>query len=238
MILYAVASAVAVDIAQRSVAGYLSQPELRRYNSLTESARLDFLSGRVALKAAVRHYCSLPIHELAQVAVENAPDGRPDVNQTGLYCSLAHSCGWGVGAASAQPIGVDIERVSPRSVELLRYISDEAEREAAGSDNGGYAELIARIWTLKEAVLKGMGIGLTVAPRQLTVRKAQGGRFLVEVSKSVASEPLVWNAHSYAVDGFCISVATREEPHEQPHISWYHSPDVHTAVDALLSRRA
>jgi phosphopantetheinyl transferase len=238
VILYAVTAPVAANIARGQVARYLSQPELRRYGSLAERSALDFLAGRVALKAALRRCRSLPVRDLAGLGVGNGPNGQPRlVGHPGLHCSLAHSAGWGVGAVAAAPIGIDIERVRPHSVDLLRLIADDAELAEAGDGGGDDALLVARIWTLKEAVLKGMGVGLAVPPRQVKLRKTEGDAFFVEVLSHAAAGGSPWRAWTYSVDDVCISVATQEETRERPRLGWYQPPGLPAAGNALFAGR-
>ena len=239
MIVSIVTAPVTAAIARGSIAHSLSDPELRRYRLLEGPRKLDFLAGRVALKAALRCCHAFAGGDVRQLVVENDPDGRPRVVQRpDLSCSLAHSGAWGAGAVADRPVGVDVERVRPRSAEILRHIADDTEREAAGAGSGEVAQVITRIWTLKEAVLKGMGVGLAVAPKHLKLREADGDAFIVEVSGAVATECSRWRAWTFAVEDFCISVATGEETRERPAIRWYHPPGLHAPGDPLLAVRA
>ncbi len=238
MILCAVAPSVVARIANDSAARYLSQPELLRYASLPRLAALDFLAGRVALKTALQRCGSSTARDPAGLGVANDPEGRPRfVEWPRLHCSLAHSAGWGVGVVAAAPVGIDIERQRPRSSELLRYVADDAERTEAADDGGDDAGKIARIWTLKEAVLKGIGVGLAIPPRKVKLRKTDGDRFSVEVLSHLPADRSPWRAWTYSVDDVCISVATQEEICERPRLGWYQPVGLPAAGDALLGRR-
>lgn len=83
---------------------------------------------------------------------------RPD-----LHFNISHSLPWVMVALSRDPIGVDVERMRPRSSLLAlaeRYFSPpEQELIHAAPDP---VEMFYRIWTFKEAWLKAEGLGITV----------------------------------------------------------------------------
>jgi len=66
-------------------------------------------------------------------------------------------------------IGADLETVEPRDLALVRQFY--TDREAAIVDAAGEArdEVVARIWSAKEAVLKLLGLGLRIDTRGVLV---------------------------------------------------------------------
>lgn len=103
----------------------------------------------------------------AQISVENRPDGMPFarlpdgavVGEGSL--SLSHSSGWGA-AAVCEPwalVGVDMETVAPRTQAFLETMAHESEW--ADWMLTDFTEQ-TRLWTLKEAVSKLLGTGLSV----------------------------------------------------------------------------
>jgi phosphopantetheinyl transferase len=101
-----------------------------------------------------------------------ADSGRPivvadhpgaDGAETGISVSLSHSGNWLAGAATGLgPVGIDIELM--RAGRDLAGIADIAfgpeERRRASRDG---ASGFYRIWTLREAIAKAHGTGLTMA---------------------------------------------------------------------------
>ena len=216
----------------------LSASEFRQYQPLGTSQRRDWLAGRMALKGAFIADSAVPDIGFKSLVVDNHSTGQPYfVGYDKLFCSLGHSNAWGVGAVSAQPLGVDIEEIRPHTEEALSYISDPQEVEELREAREPTADLVTRIWTLKEAVMKGLGVGLNISPKQLRIRRSDSIPFMVEVLQVERSEiprvgdapppevnaPL-WKAFTYKVEPFFISVACcAEEIHETPAIYWYHS---------------
>lgn len=121
--------------------------------------------------------CRAALRRLAPgLAVETDPGGRPRLSG-GPAVSLAHTGRHGLIALSrAGPVGVDIEPVR-RDLPL-----DALAAEALAPDElAAWCRLppadrpaaFAAAWTAKEAVLKALGLGLTVDPRRVVVAQAR-----------------------------------------------------------------
>jgi phosphopantetheinyl transferase len=97
-----------------------------------------------------------------------------------LPLSLSHAAGWAVAAAHTRlRVGVDVEPARPLPHRFSRYFVSPAE--VAVLERWGHrptASLAA--WTVKEAVLKSTGRGLSMSPRALRIRSIDGeGRVAV-----------------------------------------------------------
>ena len=95
------------------------------------------------------------------IVVADHPDEESAEGE--IFVSLSHSGNWLAAAATALgPVGVDIEWMRPgRDLSGIAEIAfGPQERDRAGRDgpSGFY-----RIWTLREAIAKAQGIGLTMA---------------------------------------------------------------------------
>jgi 4'-phosphopantetheinyl transferase len=75
------------------------------------------------------------------------------------HCAAGGLCAVGLGG---RRVGADWELVAPRSRDLARLFARPGEL-APGADDLAQT----RLWALKEAVLKLLGLGLTVAPRDV-----------------------------------------------------------------------
>ena len=92
---------------------------------------------------------------------------KPRLAATGGPCfNLSHAGELALVAVSDREVGVDVERldrgVAPEAVRLAC-----TQSEAAALDrlpDHARAEAFLRLWTAKEAYLKGRGLGLTVSP--------------------------------------------------------------------------
>jgi 4'-phosphopantetheinyl transferase len=75
----------------------------------------------------------------------------------GWYWSVSHSRDWSAGIVSHSPVGIDVERIAERGLELQAAVASPSERALFTSFSD--RELL-RVWTAKEAVLKKAGVGL------------------------------------------------------------------------------
>ncbi|RME22042.1 MAG: SDR family NAD(P)-dependent oxidoreductase, partial [Deltaproteobacteria bacterium] len=135
----------------------------------TDKRRRDRRAGREAAKLAVE---ALTGWACRNFVVDNLPGGRP-VIVPGPGCrgpvpelTLTHTDGEGRAAAVHGGLpGLDRERIEPRSRSFVSTWLTLGEARLAGDD----PRRITAIWTVKEAVLKALGRGMALDPRQVEV---------------------------------------------------------------------
>ncbi|MEU4273230.1 4'-phosphopantetheinyl transferase superfamily protein [Streptomyces sp. NPDC026092] len=128
---------------------------------------LLYAAAHVALRRLLGRYTDTPPQDVRFVR-EPCPGcggahGRPAVAPRSLHFSLSHSAGLALVGVAAVPVGVDVEKL-PRqeTVEVCGRALHPGERDELADVQG--AERTARfgrIWTRKEAFLKGIGTGLS-----------------------------------------------------------------------------
>lgn len=77
-----------------------------------------------------------------------------------------------VAVARGCGVGVDVERIDPGSVSLALLEESLTASERAWVRNGRDPARFFHLWCRKEAVLKGLGFGLSLHPRQVAVDAA------------------------------------------------------------------
>jgi len=150
--------------------GLLSDRErgiLSRFSA--EKRKIDWLGGRLAAKKILQPLLAnegrpLP---LERIEILNREDGVPYVSlpDEPEYLrhplSISHTSAAAV-AAVAQPghlVGVDAEMIERREKNFLDLVSHESERDEEFISDAAEQ---TRVWTLKEAVSKVLGTGLSV----------------------------------------------------------------------------
>ncbi|MEU8027634.1 4'-phosphopantetheinyl transferase superfamily protein [Streptomyces sp. NPDC049099] len=157
------AGAVAADLA------LLDESERRRAARFRRVADRDlYVAVHLALRRALAGYLGLPPQDVVLVREPcpgcGGPHGRPAVAGAAgaLHFSLSHSHGLALIALAAVPVGADIQRLpGPDTVEVCSAALHPAERaELAAVPEPERPAAFARLWSRKEAYLKGLGIGL------------------------------------------------------------------------------
>jgi 4'-phosphopantetheinyl transferase len=158
--------------------GELDGSEHRRAAGLVRTGdRVRYLSAHVALRRLLSAYTGIPPRALRlgrdRCPCCGGPHGRPvllDV-RTGPapdfpQFSLSHSHQAAVVALAATTVGVDVQRVpSARAVRLCLPDLHPAEQDELAAVPGRMRPAaFARLWTRKEAYLKGLGTGLRRDP--------------------------------------------------------------------------
>ena len=153
---------------------FLTEEEKRIYGSFTlKKRRREWLAGRIAGKESVMHFLGQKgIHVASNfIGILSRPSRAPYVvidneEAANLNISISHSNEIAVAAASEDGIiglGVDIEIVEDRSASFSRVAFTSKEREFLKKSTAREFPLLSTMaYTLKEAVTKALGIGLSV----------------------------------------------------------------------------
>jgi 4'-phosphopantetheinyl transferase len=139
--------------------------------------RRKWLLGRAAAKRLVRERLGREAVAESRISVLNRPSGEPFVLLEGqgeweLPISLSHRSDAGLAAAPERcgwRIGADLETVVPRAPALVRQFFTEREAALVAKSGEARDEVVARIWSAKEAVLKLLGLGLRLDTRAIEV---------------------------------------------------------------------
>ena len=197
--------------------------------------RSDFISGRLAAKLAVAEHLSrrgagtgCRIDGLDEIDIRRLESGEPAAFFRGaplaVSVSISHSGSMAVSGAagngSLRGIGVDIEKIEERSASFreIAFTGDELEelyRDADGGEPATLHENTTRYWTIKESVMKSLGIGLNVDLRDIEVRRDASGRIGVGLAGGALERLRLLGGNSVSVEsfsmnGYVLSVARME----------------------------
>jgi phosphopantetheinyl transferase len=211
-------------VARRGLATAVHADDAALHAHLPEPRRTDWLSGRLALTEATARYTGARA-PAPTMRVAYRSGGQPFLAGTdALFCSIAHSAGWGIGAVSSEPVGVDIERSRPRSAALLRYLLDAHEQALVAAD-AEPDEVVTRAWTVKEAAAKLLGAGLRIPPQAIRIEAADLVGFRVHVAMG-SFETRQLQVHSVRVHRFWIAIAMASATARRPSLGWYRAPRI------------
>ncbi|MFB6888369.1 4'-phosphopantetheinyl transferase family protein [Kitasatospora sp. NPDC056327] len=163
--------AAAVPVGPAELRGLDEEEHGRAARFVRAADRAVYLAAHVALRHVLGRHLGTDPAALV-FAREPCPDcagphGRPRLaGRDAPHFSLSHGGGRVLIGLAAVPVGVDVEPLpEPGSVETLSAVMHPAERsELAGLRPDERPGAFARLWTRKEAYLKGLGVGLGRPP--------------------------------------------------------------------------
>lgn len=141
--------------------GALSPAEALRHSAFRmEKRRSEWLAGRLAAKTLLAE-TGTP-GELSALEIGMDRLGRPACG--GNLLSISHSNGWAMAAfkPGSAFLGADLEKVEERHPAWYRDYFHPSELPAPDPSAA------TRLWTIKEALMKALGLGLTADP--LTIK--------------------------------------------------------------------
>lgn len=170
-----------IDRADPALENHLTSDELDRASSFHfEVDRTRYVSSRGALRALLARYLDV---EPRLVVVVTDPGGKPRLSEVAhrspIQFNVSHSGSLVViGITRDMPIGVDVEETTsdiPHRAMARRFFSPEELGVFDASPVEEQADLFFAVWTRKEAYLKGIGEGLSIAPDSFSVSVAGSG---------------------------------------------------------------
>lgn len=142
----------------------LSASEQRRGGRFHSSHdRRRYRTTRAALRLILAHYLEIPAD---RVPIRTGEAGKPCLPAPApLEFNVSHSGELALVTISHRPVGVDIEAMDPCldwALLATAYCHPREQAYIAGDGPAGTLDRFYRIWTRKEAYLKGIGTGLTL----------------------------------------------------------------------------
>jgi 4'-phosphopantetheinyl transferase len=154
------------------------------------------------IEAVAARYLGAPVH------VTRTPTGKPELEESDLTVSLAHS---GevvlVAVAIGGDVGVDVEFLRPEAAGWALVEQALTKRERRQLDAliaSERAESFVRQWTRKEAILKAAGTGLSIDPRTVELDGLQVRAVPPELGRAPA-----WALNDVPLLGHAAAVARR-----------------------------
>ena len=156
--------------------GILSPAELERAGRFVfEKDQARFVSCRAGLRLLLSRYTGvLP----EQIVFRYEPQGKPALaNIAGWQFNVSHSRDMAAIAISRHDaVGIDLELIDaafPRTQVAPDVLAPDEIRDLAALPAEEQAAYFFQLWTLKEALLKAVGCGLSLDPRTIRIRLDQ-----------------------------------------------------------------
>jgi len=188
--------AAITELCGRQEQGLALLPPARRARALRylrEEDRLRCLAGGLLMR------CLLGVREDGQLV--EGPHGKPMLAGKGPQFSLSHAGEYAALAVGNCPNGVDIERRERMRPLAAKYCMTPEEYEIFAQTESP-DEFFCTLWTGKESVMKGTGLGMRLAPHSFSLLPFEAGDYLIR------GERWFVNWHSLN-DGYRIALASQ-----------------------------
>jgi NAD(P)-dependent dehydrogenase (short-subunit alcohol dehydrogenase family)/phosphopantetheinyl transferase (holo-ACP synthase) len=163
-----------------------------------QKRQADRTLGRVAAKEAVTKLTGM---DPAEFEITNLESGEPIVvsmdGRTMPQISISHREGEAIAVATPSGrAGIDLERVESRAASFSETWFLPSEQKFCGGD----ARRESQVWAIKEAVLKVLGTGMRLDPREVEVLSIESGQVDVRLWGSARSRHAALGGGEIAVD--------------------------------------
>ncbi len=179
--------------------------------------RTEFALCRAALRAVLCRHLDCRNDDLAFRA---SPHGKPSALVCGARApvsfNVSHSGAHGlIALAERGRVGVDVEeRVSrPDPDGPIRTVFSRAEQDELATARGAHkVDLFFTLWTMKEALIKALGVGLSLDTSgfEIPPRMRRGSR--TGVFRFPHDPAVGWRLDNLGTPDFAAAVATEVEP--------------------------
>jgi 4'-phosphopantetheinyl transferase len=212
---------VAASAAQMSEFSHLlTETECQRGSRFVrEVDRLRFALGRAATRALLSGYLRRPAAAIGLIADAHGKlrlETAAAADQPVIHFNLSHSGDWVLVAfARVCALGIDVEATAERaaSADLIAYVMcDQEQQQLRSLPAPRRRAAFFKCWTSKEALLKGCGVGLSVAPRAIEVAIDPDAPARL-IGAPAALHPEAWSLHTLAFpEGYAGTLAVAAAP--------------------------
>lgn len=151
----------------------LSEKEQKYFDSLKfDKRKRDYLVGRyTAKKLLLENFVKNPASDFKDISILKDTDGKPELyindKRPDIILSISHSGDFASAVASKELkfLGVDTEKIEIRSrswAEQSFYNTEYPTDLVADFSSEKSAKFFTTLWAKKEAVVKALGVGLSV----------------------------------------------------------------------------
>ncbi|WP_338732256.1 4'-phosphopantetheinyl transferase [Bacillus subtilis] len=141
------------------------------------------LLGDVLVRSVISRQYQLDKSDIRFSTQEYGKPCIPDLPDA--HFNISHSGRWVIGAFDSQPIGIDIEKTKPISLEIAkRFFSKTEYSDLLAKDKDEQTDYFYHLWSMKESFIKQEGKGLSLPLDSFSVRLHQDGQVSIELPDS------------------------------------------------------
>lgn len=152
---------IQVDDTFHALEGIISEERYKKMQRYYfEADKIRSLFAEVLLRYALKKHYGL---EGADIQFDTNEYGKPSLKKNkNIYFNVSHSGDWILCAISSKPVGVDVEQIKEKNIDIAeRFYAEEEYQTLLKSKNA--SELFFVYWTLKESYVKAEGKGMSIS---------------------------------------------------------------------------
>lgn len=154
----------------------LSISEMERFKNMGDRRKTSYLGARFCCKDISRRLSgndrTTPSSNITTTCSDNVRPCCPSTTgEKSFPCSVSHDKRFVIAVSSETAVGVDVEEIGERVMKSRRMYMKEEERTLIEKSSFEPMEGSTRVWTIKEAVAKALGIPLFSAWKKVEVKE-------------------------------------------------------------------
>ncbi|MFC4101259.1 4'-phosphopantetheinyl transferase family protein [Paenibacillus xanthanilyticus] len=152
---------------ERAAEAALTGEELDRYRAYrTDMKRKEFLLGRLMMKSLLGRKYGISPHA---VKLSTTTYGKPAYPGEWQF-NLTHANGVVACAMTLhRRVGIDLEYMEASNLNLVGHVCSQEERNYVQANAGLELQAFYEIWTKKEALIKALGTGFAMDPKEIRI---------------------------------------------------------------------
>ncbi|MHA2250886.1 MAG: SDR family NAD(P)-dependent oxidoreductase [Candidatus Kariarchaeaceae archaeon] len=167
------------DVSIQFLNDFLTDDERKRFNKLKiKKKRNEWLAGRIAAKLALSKTTQIPIESI-EILKDKNRSPYAIIDDRKVDVSISHSNGLAV--ATSGEMGIDLDTIQDREPSFISEVFSKKEIKEHNLKNAT-PSLITQLWTVKEAHLKRMRIGLKTDLHKTEITKTAENSYTVTSS--------------------------------------------------------
>ena len=175
----------------------LSKTEQQQYGRFRSAEdRHCYLISHALVRQALSKYAD--IHP-SEWVFQNSPKGRPEISNAGvppIRFNLTHTDGFTACVISLGGLcGIDAERINSRHNMVAiakRMFSAEEYKQIQSLEGDCQLDYFFSRWTLREAYVKAVGVGISFPTRKLAFNVIAGNDIRIAFEPDIADSPTNW----------------------------------------------
>jgi len=196
------------DLIKKGLLCLTEEENARFFKFKNTKDSLLYLTGRYFIKKIISEKIKTPIEK---IIIKTTKFGRPILSKPKIKnfnFNISHSGDYVAVAISNKKIGVDIEKIKPIEMEIVKNYFAPEELKFIQKNKKNQLINFYKIWTLKESYIKAIGRGLS-SPLKSFYFEINKNRIKINLKKK---KPSYWHFKTYMLnEDYCLAICQHSQ---------------------------